>query len=376
MPAAAHFPARRSRQHQHGLALVEFAVAALPVLLLGMGGLELSHWHFVRQGISLALLDAGRAAITAHADPERIITAFETALAPLHVSARHGAAARVGQALAQRSQALAGPPWLIEVLSPSASAFADFADPALALPLPAINNHYLAEQAARHGGQSGQAARGAVSGQTFYQANTLVLRLSWPHRPAQAWLRRLLQGLGDARGNYRQRALAAGYLPMARQLTLLMQSHPMQWPDHGSGKVIYRSETGATGLACRGWLCHAHATADSSAMRDGGPASAPTPSDALARTNAPSAGPTAAVPAGTLHPSTAAGAPAPPPSLPAFAAHDANGSTSNATDASVSPGGAVPANANPADGNAYLETGAEAGLAPDDGVCGVVLCCL
>lgn len=233
------------------MAVVEFTLLALPILMLGMGSVELAHWAFMRQGINLALLEAGRAAITAHNQSERIIQGFEQALRPLYVSASQDAARKVHSALAQREQALGGAPWQIEVLSPSAGAFMDFADPALQFGAPAINNHYLAEQAARH------ASPGPVSGQSIHQANTLVLRLSWPHRPRQPWLARLLKPLGNPDGSYRQRALARGYLPMARQITLLMQSHPVQWADHPSGKVLYRSELGGNGLACRGWLCHA-----------------------------------------------------------------------------------------------------------------------
>ncbi|MFA7531272.1 MAG: TadE/TadG family type IV pilus assembly protein [Castellaniella sp.] len=277
------------------MAVVEFTLLALPILMLGMGSVELAHWAFMRQGINLALLEAGRAAITAHNRPERIIQGFEQALRPLYVSASQDAARKVHGALAQREQALGGAPWQIEVLSPSAGAFMDFADPALQFGAPAINNHYLAEQAARH------TSPGPVSGQSIHQANTLVLRLSWPHRPRQPWLARLLRPLGNPDGSYRQRALARGYLPMARQITLLMQSHPVQWADHPSGKVLYRSETGGNGLTCRGWLCHAGGPqAVASAPQESTPLpiahsgtpgpGAPAPSSAPALTPAPSQG--------------------------------------------------------------------------------------
>lgn len=246
---------------QHGAGMVEFAIVALPVLFVGLGSVELSHWFYTRQAVSLALLDAGRAAITDHNRSTRIITTFEHALRPLYATPTAAATTQgLHNALARRQNDLSSAPWQIEVLSPSAGAYTDFLDTGLrvdgATGYPAINNDYLTEQDHRHRAKGWLDGRGPVSGQTIYEANTAVLRLSWLHQPLLPLLAPILRALGNPSGNYRQRALAQGYLPMTRQIALLMQSHPVHWPDDPSGKVIYGVERSLHAPPCSGWLCN------------------------------------------------------------------------------------------------------------------------
>ncbi|NLC36668.1 MAG: hypothetical protein GX772_09560, partial [Alcaligenaceae bacterium] len=47
-PAAGEYPAR-----QCGQGAVEFLLAAVPVLLLGLASIEAAHWYFARQAVSL-----------------------------------------------------------------------------------------------------------------------------------------------------------------------------------------------------------------------------------------------------------------------------------------------------------------------------------
>src|SRR5690625_3250510 len=234
MSAPCHIlPATRQKSRQCGSGLAGFAVAALPVLFLGLGSAEVAHWFFTRQAISLALLEAGRAAITDHNRPEGIIRAFEHALLPLYgtrgnsgnssnssdTGSRHSIR-RLQHALAQRQYALSDAPWQIDVLSPSAAAWRDFADSTLRIDgargRAAINNHYLAEQDQRYRTRGWPEGRGPVSGQTVFEANTLVMRLTWPHRPRLPLAVPILRAMGRATGSYQQRALAAGFSPMAR----------------------------------------------------------------------------------------------------------------------------------------------------------------
>lgn len=247
---------------QRGAGVIEFTIVALPVLLIGLGSIELSHWFYTRQAISVALLDAGRAAITQHMRADHTITAFEHAIRPLYASpTADSSSSRLHDALKQRERDMNGPPWQIEVLSPSAAAYTDFADPTVhiegASGRAVINNHYLAEQNERHRTQGWTDGRGPVSGQTIYEANTTVLRLSWLHKPRLPLVVPILRALGDSQGSYRQRALHQGYLPMTRQITLLMQSHPVQWTDDRSGKILYHPEGNLPAQVCSGWLCNA-----------------------------------------------------------------------------------------------------------------------
>lgn len=245
---------------QAGAGMVEFSIIALPLLMLGLGSVEVSHWFYTRQALSLALLDAGRAAITDHNRAARIITTFEASLRPLYAAPRPSdTTQRLRHALSSRQSRMQGTPWQIEVLSPSASVYADFSDTGLhidgASGRPAINNHYLAEQDDRNRRKGWSDGQGPISGQTIYEANTVVLRLSWLHQPRLPIMRPLLRALGNPHGNYRQRGLAQSYLPMTRQITLLMQSHPVHWSDDPSGKVIYHAENDVGNLQCPTWLC-------------------------------------------------------------------------------------------------------------------------
>lgn len=251
---------RATLPRQRGAGTVEFAIVALPLLLAGLGSIELAQWFYTRQAISVALLDAGRAAITRHNRPDHIIAAFEHALRPLYVSStRQAGEQRLNRALADRHRRMNAAPWQIEVLSPSVGAFADFADAQLqvdgAVGKASINNNYLAEQDARYRASGWTNGLGPASGQTIYEANTAVLRLSWLHEPLLPLMVPLLKALGNPQGSYRQQALARGYLPMTRQMTLVMQSHPVQWADSPDGKVIYGPETGKLAQPCSGWLC-------------------------------------------------------------------------------------------------------------------------
>lgn len=241
--------------------MIEFAIVAIPVLFLGLGGIELAHWLYTRQAVSLALLDAGRAAITNHNRSAGIIRAFEHALRPIYAAPTEAATTqRLHSALATRNQRMGTAPWQIEVLSPSIQAYTDFSDARVrvdgAAAHPAINNHYLAEQDADYRQQGWVDGRGLVSGQTVFEANTAVLRLSWLHESRLPLMASLLRALGNPNGNYRQRALAQGYLPMTRQITLLMQSHPVLWNNDPSGKVIYRPQGSPLDDTCSGWLCN------------------------------------------------------------------------------------------------------------------------
>lgn len=252
--------------HQAGTSLIEFSVVAVPLLLLGMGSIEISQWFFTKQAISLALLEAGRAAIVKNAHPHSIESAFELAMQPLFTgNTKLTSTDRLRAALLQRQLKTAGaPPWQIEVLSPTSTDFADFHQAQLqvqgATGLAVINNHYLAEQDQRLRQLGWQAGQGPQSGHSIFQANTLVLRLSWLHQPVVPGVSGLMRMLGNAEGSYSQRAMAlGGYLPIKQELALVMQSHPVNWPASISGKVVGPLSAtvsgSATSYSCTGMWC-------------------------------------------------------------------------------------------------------------------------
>lgn len=223
--------------------MVEFCVVAVPILLLGVGCIEISQWFSTRQAVNLALLQAGRAAIVDHGNPGVIVSAFEHALLPLFPgTANRTSQQALQQALDQRERDIQGAAWQIEVLSPSLPAFDDFADQALALSshkgLALINNNYLHEQHERQLAMGRARGVGPRSQMSIFQANTLVLRVSYLHKPVVPGISGLLRSMGASNGNYRQRALAHGYMPLVQEIALLMQSHPASWPMPASGKVV------------------------------------------------------------------------------------------------------------------------------------------
>jgi len=259
--SASRLHRRTCHTRASGFSLVEFLLISVPILLLTLGGMELTHWFHVRHMVGLALVEAARAGATQHAQPAAIAQAFERALRPLFAGATPQATdVRLTLALRTRSRAMGdGPPWQIRIVRPDARDFAQFAAPALAIArrsgLPAIRNDYQFEQQQLHTQAHGDgmpanadasansdahihADARAFRNATVFQANTLVLRLSYPHSPLLPGVARLLAGLHIHTDAYARRALAAGLLPMVREVHLNMASHPVDWPSLPDGRVI------------------------------------------------------------------------------------------------------------------------------------------
>lgn len=213
-------------RRQSGAAAIEFSLAALPILLVGLGVVELAQWFFLKQAISLALLEAGRAGITEHNSPQAMQDAFKRALQPVAPLARSDH-------------------WRIEVISPSPFAFQDFADKTLSATSPhgllVINNDYQSEHHERNIERGSIEGRGLYSSQTIFEANTLALRLTYGHAPLLPGVAALLRMLPASEG-YAGRTLQSGRLPLRQELRLNMQSHPMAWPLTNDGHVVLAEE--------------------------------------------------------------------------------------------------------------------------------------
>ena len=216
-----------------------FLLASIPVLTLGLGGIEAAHWSGLRQTLSLALMEAARAGATRQARPQAIAQAFEHGLRMAYPDPR--AAVR---ALRERRAAL-GAPWRIRIARPTPEAFPDHADPDLRGPRrhpgqPLIRNDHQARQHALRLAQGWPGGRGPRSGLTIHEANTLVLELWWPHRPLLPGVAAIVRALAPLAGDPAQaRLMAAGYLPFRRRAAVAMQSHPAAWPDLADGRVTH-----------------------------------------------------------------------------------------------------------------------------------------
>lgn len=328
-------------RHQTGSSLIEFSIVAIPLLLVGLGSIEIAQWFFVKQAVSLALTEAARAGITRHASPDAIEAAFEYGLLPLYpATATQTSRQRLQQALARRSDmAMNLPPWQIEILSPTERAFRDFNDPQLTIGqergLAAINNNYQAEQDQRHRARGWPNGLGPVSNLSIYQANTLTLKATYLHEPTIPGLKSLIRLLPTGSGSYAQYAMAnGGYLPVQQEIQLTMQSHALNWPEPANRKVIKHAESQRYGIAlpaasCQGiWCLGSHL-----------PGALEPPTSAI-------------IPDGTAKTDTGAVNPDAAPGI-----KQANGDATN------------PAGSQPDSPFTDLT------IAPDDPACGVTLCC-
>lgn len=254
MPAP-HWPAMTAfflarpgaaRPRQCGAAAIEFAVAAMAVLLAGLLTVEAARWHGVRQIAHLALMEGARAGATSHGDPARIRSAFLQALLPLHADAQGQVGAHQNQSRQlERLAALMGStPWRIEILQPDAQAFRDHARPGLDTTAPrglrAIDHNYQDLQ---------QARRPLPEPRDIFRANTLKLRLTYLYQPMLPPLRALLAALSEADGSYASAARARGLAPIGMELEMEMQSHPVDW---AAGKAY---PAGMVAGACRSLRC-------------------------------------------------------------------------------------------------------------------------
>ncbi|CAM5197769.1 hypothetical protein CDEF62S_03118 [Castellaniella defragrans] len=227
------------------MGLAGFLFTALPVLWLGLGGVELAHWMQLRQSLSLVLIETARVGATRQADPRPMALAFERGLRTIYPA--EGEPARI---LAERRRNL-GLPWHIAIQRPTPEAFTDHADPELqgtrayrgqAL----IRNEGQPRQHAARMAQGWPQGRGPASGLTIFEANTLRLALQWPHRPLLPGMAALIKGLAPWAQEPRSRQwMAAGYLPFHRQVTVAMQSPPAAWPDLPDGRITHEARAGA-----------------------------------------------------------------------------------------------------------------------------------
>lgn len=249
-----------------GTAATEFLLTAVPLLLAGLGAVEAARWYLVRQAVGQALLEAARAGATRHAEPAAMHESLRQGLLPLHASAATSAGMAIGrQRLDRRSRRLSEryglAPWHLEILSPRRAHFQDFAvfDPGGGSAR--IPNSYQAE---RHHGRIADGSpdgRGTASGETLFEANTLTLRLTYPHPPLVPGLGSLLRALGRAApaGGYAGRAMRdAGLLPIRQEVSVAMQSDVHWWPGSDTGRPPTADRPGTSAFernACTGIWC-------------------------------------------------------------------------------------------------------------------------
>lgn len=300
-PFTGHFPAA---PQQRGQGALEFTLAAVPVLLTALGGIEAVHWYAVRETVNQALMQGLRAGITQNARPEPIKLAFDQSLLLLFPPSSHGSAQYKQQLrYASHTQHL-GAPWHMQIVSPGPLHYAAHADPTVTIGqrtgLPAIRNSYQKEQhLQRNNTPAGAAATGPNSTMAqpdIFQANTLTLKVIYPHSPLLPGMRGLFRLAGNVKGTLAQRTLAAGYLPIVQEQSLPMQSDPVQWPVNNTpGFYSHQQQAGGPefgirpneNLACKGiWCGNKYGTNETWPGTDG-PPQANNPKSALPHLDKP-----------------------------------------------------------------------------------------
>lgn len=224
-----------SLQHRLGFSSLEFILTAIPALLLGMGAYELTRWYNTRHLLNLALVEAARTASVHHAKPEKIEKSFEEAITPLFATS-HNPIQQREEYLQKVEQITSVPAWRITFLSPTHAHFMDFHRDDLEIAQQtgyyAIDNNYQKEQHQRKG-------IGLLSQENIYEANTLSLTLHYAYKPIVPGLSFLFKQLRHFyQDSHAHALLSHGFLPIQQELSISMQSHPVQWPSLTNGKII------------------------------------------------------------------------------------------------------------------------------------------
>ncbi len=213
-----HLIARSCRQG--GSALLEFQIVALfGALPLLLGTLQLFLLLLASHTVQFATAQAARAGAMNGADPAVMRRAFATGLIPLHVASHQEPTSSNVVPLVATAWAKSSAESLVfsevEILSPDAAVFADFATPG------------PAGRAIRNDGLEGRPVTlGARSGLSIQEANLLRIRAHWCQplivpfagEALIATLRLLDADL------FAQRCYAAGRVPLAGEATVNMQS--------------------------------------------------------------------------------------------------------------------------------------------------------
>lgn len=167
---------------QSGATLIESTATLLLLCFLAIAGLESAHWLLLRQYLNTALLDTGRSLATLAAQPQHITPLFK------HHLQQH-------------------PAW---AFSPS-----DHWE---------IYTYTLAPTPASFNYQALQYQQGNTR---IFDQNTLVLRLTYGHRPLSPVLRHFVR-LALAHSSNNQSYYQQGLIPIQTEIRIAMQSDTTQ----------------------------------------------------------------------------------------------------------------------------------------------------
>lgn len=155
--------------------MVQWCIAALPLLMLGAISIELSHWHVTRQRLALVVQQAVNATAMSGG-------ASDTLRRHLMNKLRHDL--HMGLQIPMR----------VCVTDPVSALMSDFTDRRLSAQLGkrVIRHDHIAAQHQRALAKGWPEGRGPRSRQTVFEANRLNVRVIAQYRPLSPWVRLLI----------------------------------------------------------------------------------------------------------------------------------------------------------------------------------------
>ncbi|MES2832731.1 MAG: DUF192 domain-containing protein [Pseudomonadota bacterium] len=211
---------------QKGSAMIEFAVVAPIITLLGLATLQYGLIFFAKNQYNHAAFMAARAGSVENANLDSITEAYTRALVPLYGGGTSAAA--LAASYLKAKQAVAGNTEIV-MLNPTAESFADFNDPALQKKLGLVEQRVIP-----NGGLAFKkvAIVQANSGQNVQDANLLKLRITHGYAPqvplVGSLYRRYLQWLDPGTSAFHTQSIKNGLIPMVSNVTMQMQSDAIE----------------------------------------------------------------------------------------------------------------------------------------------------
>ena len=217
--------ARRNRQR--GAAVVELAVVAPILTIMGLGTVQYSQLFFAKNQLDHAAMLAARAGSVGNAKLDAIKNAYTEGLVPMFGGGE--TAAKLADSLAAAKVSVEANA-SIEMLNPTREAFQDFNDPALQTLLDIQGKRVISNRGLAFKPDS----VGPTSGETLQDANLIKLRITHGIKPVVPIISSIykvyLKWQDTGTDPLQTRLINDGLVPVVTHVTLQMQSDAIE-PD-------------------------------------------------------------------------------------------------------------------------------------------------
>jgi outer membrane protein OmpA-like peptidoglycan-associated protein/uncharacterized membrane protein (UPF0127 family)/Flp pilus assembly protein TadG len=236
----------RLSARQRGAAIVELAVVAPVLTVMGLGTAQYSSLYFSKNQINHAAFLAARAGSVGNANIDAIKSAFLQGLIPMYGGGE--TPAEIAEALKSATDDASGAndekqvAMFIEMLNPTKEAFDDFKDARLQALYKTNGKRVISNRGL---GLKDDNVIGATSGQTRSDANLIKLRVLQGVRPAVKMVGSIyiayLKWMDPGTDANRSALIQKGFIPVVTHVTMQMQSdaiepdNPVSSPGNGNG---------------------------------------------------------------------------------------------------------------------------------------------